>query len=115
MPWDVTERVSANPRPSQHSHEGNHQLPRRSREGQEAPTWRMTPPPAGCRQPALQILPSCDEQPLDVCHDEAPQPEATQPMPLLGFGKEWLDPALPFAHRLLVGRGRVVAAHPVEI
>src|SRR5438128_2148588 len=36
-------------------------------------------------------------------------------MPGLGFGKEGLDPDLPFAHRLLVRLGGVVAAHSVEI
>src|SRR5215208_3694847 len=36
-------------------------------------------------------------------------------MPFLGFGKEGLDPDLAFAHRLLVGLGRVVAVDPVEI
>src|SRR5215218_6210510 len=36
-------------------------------------------------------------------------------MPLLGFGKEGLDPDLPFAHRLLVGLGQVVAADFVEV
>src|SRR3954468_20425128 len=36
-------------------------------------------------------------------------------MPLLRFGKERLDPHLPFAHRLLVGLGGVVAADLVEI
>src|SRR5215217_9521016 len=36
-------------------------------------------------------------------------------MPLLGFGKEGLDPDLAFAHRFLVGLGQVVAAHFVEV
>jgi hypothetical protein len=36
-------------------------------------------------------------------------------VPLLGFGKERLDPHLPFAHRLLIGLGEVVAAHFIEV
>src|SRR5687767_2148641 len=36
-------------------------------------------------------------------------------MPLLGFGKERLDPDLAFAHRFFVGLGQVVAAHFVEV
>ena len=42
----------------------------------------------------------------------APQAEAPQPVPVLGLGEERFDPDLPFAHRLGVGLGRVVGAHP---
>ena len=43
------------------------------------------------------------------------QAEAAQAVPVLGLGEERLDPDLPLAHRLLVGLGRVVAAHPVQV
>ena len=43
------------------------------------------------------------------------QPEPAQAVPVLGLGEERLDPDLPFAHRLLVGLGGVVAAHPVQV
>ena len=36
-------------------------------------------------------------------------------MPLLGLGKEGLDPDLPFAHGLLVDIRDVVATHCVEV
>src|SRR3990170_8994101 len=36
-------------------------------------------------------------------------------MPLLGLSKQWFDPDLPLAHRLLVRLGHVIAAHPAEV
>ena len=36
-------------------------------------------------------------------------------MPLLRLSKERFDPHLPFAHRLLVGLGRVIAAHLLQV
>ena len=46
---------------------------------------------------------------------QPPQPEPPQPVPVLGLGEERFDPDLAFAHRLGVGLGRVVAAHPVQV
>ncbi len=36
-------------------------------------------------------------------------------MPVFGFAEEWFDPHLPLAHRLLVGRRRVIAADSLAV
>src|SRR4051812_4258217 len=75
----------------------------------------MTPAPPGRHQEALEILTSGYQQALAVDLQETPEPEAAQPVPVLGFSKERLDPDLPFAHRLPVNLGGVVAADLLQV
>jgi len=50
-----------------------------------APARGMLSSPLRRGQPALQILPSRDQQPLAIDVLESSPPEATQPMPYLGL------------------------------
>src|SRR5215211_7159355 len=75
---------------------------------------RATSPTLFAEQ-ALEILAGSDELGLEVDLLRSPESEAAQPVPVLGLGEERLDPDLPFAHRLRVRLGLVVAAHPVQI
>ena len=66
-----------------------------------APTRSRATSPASLRQPSLQILPVAIMQSLDIHVGEAPEPELRQPMPLLSFSEERLDPHAPLPHGLL--------------
>jgi hypothetical protein len=46
---------------------------------------------------------------------QSPQPELAEPIPLLRFGEEWLDPHLPFPHRLHERRCAAIRLHPLQI
>jgi hypothetical protein len=73
---------------------------------------RPHPRPASNR---FKFCPAAISSASPLPFSSPPQPEASKAMPRLGFGEQWLDPGSPFAHRLLVGRGDVVAADPVEV
>src|SRR5215211_1829628 len=75
---------------------------------------RPTPPAPGLEQP-FQILASSNEQADHVDLGEATEAELAEAMPLFRLAEERLDPDAPFAHRLLVSGGLVVATDAVEI
>lgn len=57
---------------------------RHARQPSSAPTGRL--------EPAFQVLPRCHQQRLDVHGDEAPQPEPSQSVPLLGLKRTAAPP-----------------------
>src|SRR5581483_7790986 len=67
--------------------------------------------PARRHKPPLEVLPGGAELALDVHLLQPPEPEFPQLVPLLGLAEERLNPDLALAHRPLIGRSRVVAAH----
>jgi hypothetical protein len=71
--------------------------------------------PAPAAEESLQVLASGDEERLAVDLLQPSQSEASQPVPGLGLGEERFDPDLPFAHGLLVGLTRLIAADPRQI
>src|SRR5687767_14297191 len=75
----------------------------------------MTSAPACCRQEALQVLASRDQQSLNIGIQEPSQSQPTQAVPRLGLGKERFDPHLPLAHGFLVRLGGMVATDPVKV
>ena len=76
--------------------------------------WGMAGGPTPTDSASASVLASRNEERLTVDPLQPTQAEATQAMPVLGFGKERFDPHLSFAHRLGVGLGRVVGARPVQ-
>ena len=85
-------------------------------EADEAPTGSMAPAPPARGQEALQVppwprsaIPGCSRSPGRVTEADAAHAQA------FASAKRGSDPHLPFAHRLLVPLGLVVAPHRVEV
>jgi hypothetical protein len=72
-------------------------------------------PPATALEQALQVLARRDQQRLGVHLPKPSEAEASQPVPVLGFTEEWLDPDLALEHRLQEGGRVVVTSHAVEV
>src|SRR3954469_20933798 len=77
--------------------------------------WPGASPQApGFEQP-FQILASGNEQADHVDLGEATEAELAEAVPLFRLAEQGLDPDTPFAHRLPVGGGLVIAPDAVEI
>src|ERR671915_468345 len=83
--------------------------------GPRGATGPRPPAPAAAPEQALEVLPGGGQQGLAVHLRQPAQPEAPQPVPLLGLPEERLDPDGALARGLRVGLGGVVGAHAVKI
>jgi len=75
--------------------------------------WAAAPAPP--TKQTFEVLPGRREQRLTGDPPQPPQPEAPQPVPVLGLPEQRLDPHLPLAQRPLIESGAPVGAHPVEV
>src|SRR5215204_2987424 len=71
--------------------------------------------PAELPEQSFQVLAGRDQQCFAVDLPEPSESEPAQPVPVLRFAEQRLDPDAPFPHRLLVGGGLVVVPDPVQI
>jgi hypothetical protein len=75
-PRQISSPMPGSPTESAITHDGR-ELPWLPREGQEAAAWGMTPASARRGQEALQVLPGCDQQALDIDVLKPASPEVT--------------------------------------
>ena len=79
------------------------------------PIWPRPAPPASLPEQPLQVLAGRDQQCLGVDLPEPSEPEAAQPVPVLGLAEERLDPHAALAEGLLVGGRALVRADAVDV
>src|SRR5256885_15671467 len=83
--------------------------------GPDAP-GRAVPAAPACRgEPALEVLPTSDQQPLDIDLLQPPQAGLAHPLPLLRFPEERLGPQPALAHRLLISLGVMIGSVALQI
>src|SRR5258706_145116 len=76
---------------------------------------KRTSSPSSPLEQAFEILTGGHHKGFAVDSPESAQAKASHPMPLLGFGKERLNPDFPLAHRFLIRCSLVIGAHTLGI
>src|SRR2546425_11545783 len=72
-----------------------------------------SPPPL--TEQSFQVLTGRRDERLAVHFPQSPETETPQAVPVLRLGEERLDPDVALADRLLTDRGRVIAAHAIQV
>ena len=72
-------------------------------------------PASSLFQQPLEILARRSHQRFTIDPLEFTQAEPTHAMPVLALCKEWFHPDTALAHGFLVGLGRLIGTHPIQI